>query len=427
MKVLIIAQGSRGDVQPFAALARQLKGAGHEVVFAGPDTSIHLAAPHSTQLIPFVDLAKKLIAVAGPALEANRNSVRGQLLAARYRRTFRALMADALGELTKTITVDADVVVYHPLWPGHEIAERIGAVPVPVCLVPAFVPTKSFRSPLLPAALPSALNRASYAWTARWLRPIPAAAHRRWRRDMLRLPRRRGHRNPFLGPDGKPGTALQPVSKHVLPTPLHYPNWLHTTGYWFLPAESDWTAPTALTEFLSAGEPPVYLGFGSMSGTAPREHGRIIVEAVRSARVRAVVATGWGGIELEVSDPTVFCVPDAPHDWLFPRTSAIVHHGGAGTTGAALAAGRPQLVCPFMPDQRFWGDRVHAIGVGCEPLAQHRFTPGNLAAALRRLVSDRTLVDKALAVGEAVRAEDGLADAVRVLEELTVHSGVSRG
>lgn len=420
MKVLILAQGSRGDVQPFAALARELKGAGHDVTFGGPETSIELAAPHCAGLIPFDDLAKKLVAdpAIRSALEANRGGIRGRLLAMRTKRRFRSMMAGALHDLARAADVDADIVVHHPLLPGHEIAERLGVPAVPVCLVPAFVATSSFPSPLLPFRIPSVLRRLSYRYTVTMLRPISGRAQRRWRRDTLGLPGRRGHRDPFRRPDGRPATALQPVSRHVLPDPLDYPDWLHTTGYWFLPAESDWTPPPGLAEFLSAGEPPVYVGFGSMSGADPERTGKVVTEALRAAKVRAVVATGWGGIQVDDTDPNVFTVAHVPHDWLFPRTAAVVHHGGAGTTGAALAAGRPQLVCPFLTDQHFWGDRVHAIGVAPAPLPQHRFTPDGLAAAIGRAVSDRELAARAEAVGREVRSEDGLAAAVRVLEAL---------
>jgi sterol 3beta-glucosyltransferase len=420
MRVLILAQGSRGDVQPFAALARELKGAGHDVTFGGPETSIQLAAPHSSGLIPFDDVAKKLVAdpAIRAALEANRGGIRGRLLAVRTRRRFRSMMAGTLDDLARAAAVDADIVVHHPLLPGQEIAERLGVPAVPVCLVPAFVRTSSFRSPLLPFRVPATFNRLSYLCTVAMLRPIGRGAQRRWRRDTLGLPGRRGHRDPFRRPDGRPAIALQPVSRHVLPAPLDYPNWLHTTGYWFLPAESDWTPPAGLAEFLSAGEPPIYVGFGSMSGTDPERTGRVVTEALRSAKVRAVVATGWGGIRVDDTDPNVFTVAHVPHDWLFPRTAAVVHHGGAGTTGAALAAGRPQLVCPFLTDQHFWGDCVHSAGVAPAPLPQHRFTPGGLAEAIRRAMSDRALAARAEALGREVRSEDGLAAAVRILEAL---------
>ncbi|MFI7699960.1 glycosyltransferase [Nonomuraea sp. NPDC049480] len=139
-----------------------------------------------------------------------------------------------------------------------------------------------------------------------------------------------------------------------------------------------------------------------------------MTEAIRLAGVRAVLVTGWGGVRLDDVPEGILVLDQVPHDWLFPRMAAIVHHGGSGTTGAALAAGRPQVVCPFVADQPFWAARMHAAGVA--PAPQRPLTAESLAAAIRLAVTDRALAERAQSLGERVRAEDGITAAVKVLE-----------
>ncbi|MEV4170701.1 nucleotide disphospho-sugar-binding domain-containing protein [Nonomuraea sp. NPDC049709] len=192
--------------------------------------------------------------------------------------------------------------------------------------------------------------------------------------------------------------------------PLHH--WLHRVATMAVPSPE-------LAAFLEAGQAPVYIGFGSMAGNDPERIGRIVMEAVRLAAVRAVVASGWGGLRVRDLPDEVFQLDQAPHDWLFPRMAAIVHHGGSGTTGAALAAGRPQVVCPFVADQPFWAARVHAAGVAPPPQPQRRLTAEGLAAAIRAALSDAAMTRAAARLGHAVRGGDGNSRAVKILESLS--------
>jgi sterol 3beta-glucosyltransferase len=138
----------------------------------------------------------------------------------------------------------------------------------------------------------------------------------------------------------------------------------------------------------------------------------LVLESVRSAGVRAVLLSGWGGLRSLPEADDVFCADALPHDWLFPRVASVVHHGGAGTTGAALRAGVPAIVVPFTMDQPFWGARVAALGVGPEPIPRGRLTQERLAEALRRAVNDEAMRARAAELGAKIRAEDGVAAAV---------------
>ena len=147
--------------------------------------------------------------------------------------------------------------------------------------------------------------------------------------------------------------------------------------------------------------------------------GRIVVGAVEKAGVRAVVATGWGGLELGSSQAGVHVVEAVPHSWLFPQTVGVVHHGGAGTTAAGLLAARPTLVCPVLGDQGFWAQRVKDLGVGPAPLPVRRLSVAELADRLSMLGREASYRRRAQEVSEELRLEDGVAKAVGILEQMS--------
>lgn len=416
MRVLLLTWGSRGDVQPFVALARALDAAGHEVVLGAPASQESLARLSGTPFVPLHD-GIRTSSLIHEAVETNFAGLRGKKVAIQVMQAARKLKSRLLDDLAAAADEEADIVVHHAVLPGNELAERLGAPSVPVCVVPAWVPTDSFPSPLTPFRIPDMLNRTSYPLAALWLRILQGGTTK-WRRETLALPRRRGHHNVLRRPDGAPTTVLQSFSRHVLPTPLRYPDWVHTTGFWFMPFTPGWRAPDELSNFLNSGPPPICIGFGSSIGTDPHRRGGIIAEAVRLAGVRAVVVGGSGGIRFDEWSDDVLYVDEVPFDWLLPRTAAVVHHGGIGTIGAALAAGRPQVVCPFNSTQPFLAHRMQASGAAPAPQPQHKLTPGSLADAMRKVVRDPALALRARELGKTIRAEDGVANAVEVLESV---------
>jgi sterol 3beta-glucosyltransferase len=143
-----------------------------------------------------------------------------------------------------------------------------------------------------------------------------------------------------------------------------------------------------------------------------------VLEALRQTGQRAVLATGGGGLGAPPSSSTVFAMEAAPHDWLFPRMAAVVHHGGAGTTAAGLLAGNPSVICPFFGDQPFWGKRVAALGVGPEPIPQKRLSVETLAQAIQQAVTDQTMRQRAETLGTQLRTEEGVKRAIDVIGRL---------
>jgi sterol 3beta-glucosyltransferase len=188
------------------------------------------------------------------------------------------------------------------------------------------------------------------------------------------------------------------------------------TGYWFLDLAGEYTPPPALLDFLAAGDPPVSIGFGSMVDHEKEEMTRLIVQALDQARQRAVLLGGWAELGFGQLPDNIFPLDFAPHDWLFPRMAAVVHHGGAGTTAAGLRAGVPNVIVPFFADQFFWGWRVAQLGAGPQPIPRKELSAQKLVGAIRQAVGDAGMCARARVLGEQVRAEDGIAQAVELVE-----------
>jgi len=149
----------------------------------------------------------------------------------------------------------------------------------------------------------------------------------------------------------------------------------------------------------------------------------LLLKAFEISLQRGIILSGWGGLQTYRLPLNAFAVDSVPYSWLFPRTVAIVHHGGAGTTAAGLRAGVPSVVIPFFADQPFWGQRVAELGVGPAPIPQRNLTAEKLADAILIAVSDRAMRQRAAELGAKIQTEDGIAGAVTALEDVygTVH------
>jgi sterol 3beta-glucosyltransferase len=237
------------------------------------------------------------------------------------------------------------------------------------------------------------------------------------RRDVLDLPRA-----PLLGPFNADCVRGVPIlcgySPAVIPPPPDWGDAVHVTGYWFSDPAEDWTPSPALLDFLQAGAPPVYVGFGSMSTRKPEETAELVLAALERAQQRAIILSGWSGLHTADAPDSVFMLDAAPFSWLFPRVAAVVHHGGAGTTAAGLRAGVPSVVIPFFGDQPYWGQRIADLGVGPVPIARKKLTVERLAQAIGAAAGDPAMRQRAAELGARIRAEDGIARAVAVVQQI---------
>ncbi|BDA70078.1 hypothetical protein CAL7716_042440 [Calothrix sp. PCC 7716] len=202
-----------------------------------------------------------------------------------------------------------------------------------------------------------------------------------------------------------------------MPVPSDWDETSIVTGYWFLNSDANWEPPSDLSAFIGQGSAPIYIGFGSMASQDSRRTTCLVLEAVRQSGQRAILATGRGGLSYEEIPNNVYMLKSAPHDWLFPRCAAVVHHGGAGTTGAGLKAGKPTTICPFFGDQPFWGRRVFELGVGSYPIPQKQLTAEKLGQTIREVIADSEMRQRAEVLGEKIRAENGVTQAVGLIKE----------
>jgi UDP:flavonoid glycosyltransferase YjiC (YdhE family) len=301
---------------------------------------------------------------------------------------------------------------------GEHMAERLG-VPSALIHVQPSQPTTAFPHPFVPQArlLGGAGNRWSFHAVEQLAWQLVRPFINQWRTEILDL-----HPLPVRGPAHRFRRDRRPVlcsfSRFVVPRPPDWPRYVHVTGHWFADLDEGWTPPPALTALLAAGRPAVYVGFGSMAPKDPARIGSVVRTALRRAGVRGVVLG-----DPATSDDEVVAVRSIPHSWLFPQLSAVVHHGGAGTTAAGLRAGVPAIVCPFFGDQPFWGERIAALGAGPAPIPIGRLTADALAAAIEAAVGPggpaAAIRRRAACLGRQIRAEDGVSRACDVLDTVT--------
>lgn len=420
MHVLILTLGSHGDVQPFVALARGLQAAGHRATLCAPGFFAGFITAQGVAHAPmdngFVELLSTLETRA--AVE-DMGSLPGAL------RTLWRLLPTA-NALQRKVFDDAwaaacahrpDLIVFHPkIGAAPDIAHALGVPAVMGLLFPQLAPTGDFPAVGLPAGVPGrALRRATYSLVHAIAGRVSRGPVRSWREAAGLGPRPRGLCL-LTRADGQPIPLLHGISPALCPVPADWPAHAVAFGDWPLDDAAGFIPEPALQSFLEAGPPPVYIGFGSMAGRNPAKKAAIVLEALRLAGVRALIGRGWGGLEPADLPPTVHAIGHVPHGWLFPRVAAVVHHGGAGTTHAGLRAGRPTVICPFFGDQPFWGARVHALGAGPAPIPQKKLTAPRLAAAITEAVTRREVADAAAALGERLRAEDGIGASVAWLQ-----------
>ena len=416
MKIHISAFGTREDVQPSLALAVGLQQAGHQVTLATSDNYTPWIEAYGVRTHPtrfsiheYMQRPEIRAALKRP------NLLRGMALL----RDMTRQNAAAQGEVWPAIQ-EAECVIEGPTATGALEAYSTRGTPAVFAVPVPFAPTWAFPSFFFGMSRRSfgrRYNRLTHALMHRLLwstigAPISDPLRRRlglrpWRSFAELMAYGRSVGTPWL----------YGFSPHVLPKPSDWDEHQHITGYWFLEPPPQWQPTPELVHFLESGPPPVYIGFGSMGHGNPEHHTRVALRALELSGQRGLLLTGWGGLTRQSMPPQVFFVEDVPHAWLFPRVAAVVHHGGAGTTGMGLRAGVPNIVVPFASvDQVAWAERVVTLGVGPRASRISRLTAERLAEAITVAVNDAALRARAAALGVAIRAEDGIAQAVETIE-----------
>jgi sterol 3beta-glucosyltransferase len=425
MRVLIATIGTRGDVQPYVALAIGLKAAGHQVTICTCPQFREFVSEHGIGFESLEDgLLKLLESNTGRELLENLNGVFGVLrtiprVLKQVGPIHRRMVDDCWAAVTNN---DPDIIIYHPKMfcvPAFAAVRNIPAILAMLC--PMHVPTGD--SPMFGKSMGRFYNRCTYQLVHKLTKLGTKSYLRSWRSefDLVGISRDSSTTHILAG---KPIPVMHAHSQFVCPRPSDWPEYASVTGYWFLPLElpnnTVWEAPRELSEFLDSGQPPVYFGFGSMAGSDPSKLTQIILAAVKKTGVRAIISTGWGGVIAVKNSPTIHVLESAPHEWLFPKMAAVVHHGGAGTTAAGLRAACPTIICPYGLDQPFWGRRVAELGVGVAPIPQKKLNDRLLADAINSVMTDASYRNAAIKIAESIKTENGIANAIKAIEKISL-------
>jgi UDP:flavonoid glycosyltransferase YjiC (YdhE family) len=419
-RVTIVTVGSRGDVQPYVALGKGLQAAGHAIRLATHAEFEAIVREGGLGFAPLSASPRQVLeSETGRAwMNSGSNPVR---FVSNFRKLAESVLQDLVGD-TLSACQDTDVILYGVLgfYPASAVAERLRLRSYAVYLQPLAV-TRAFAIYPFPLArLP--VGQGTYNWLTHVLRArmfgmVLRAPVNKARQAVLGLPPA-ARRGPLTRRRRCAPAVLFGYSPSVLPKPPDWGTDHHVTGYWFLDRRADWQPPDDLLRFLDAGPPPVCVGFGSMNNRDPQAVAKLVLQALAQTGQRGVLLTGWGGMSREDLPRTVFKIDEVPHDWLLPQMAAAIHHGGAGTTAAALRAGIPSVVVPFFADQTLWAHRVEQLGVGPTPIPRRQLSPERLAAAIHTAVRDSEMRQHASALGDRIRAEDGVTRAVSVLQSI---------
>jgi sterol 3beta-glucosyltransferase len=411
VKITILTYGSRGDIQPFLALALGLQKAGHTIRLAAPERYTQFIHQHG---VPFAALAGDPVEISARFNDAGTNIVRSVQAISKH--VF-AIAPQVVRDIKVALT-GSDLVIDSFLFTtgGHTFARQLGIPDISIQTFPMFAPTRAFPNVAM-ANFPAGI----WSYFSHWL-----ATQIFWHGGNIGYQRLRKQYPqdlpqklywPFRQTNDRPvSPLLVAVSPTVLPRPK---DWtavnIHITGYFFLD-EPTYQPPTELVDFLAAGESPVCVSFGSMVNKDANRISDAVLETLRRTGQRGVILTGWGSWKPDAIPDKILFLESVPHDWLFPRCKVIIHHGGAGTTAAGLRAGKPNVVVPFAGDQPFWGKRVAALGVGPQPIPVKKLDADTLIGALQQ-TDDDSIRQRAAETGLKISSEDGVGSAVKLIED----------
>lgn len=418
MRVMLIAFGSRGDVQPMLALGKGLQAAGYKPVIAAGSNFQSWIESAGFEYAP-IGVDVKAMMNSGSGKKWIEESSGSSLKEAQNMRRMLEDHAASISQTLWTICQNADMLVsglptFHFV---DAIAQKTNKRHIYIALAP-LVPNSDPETTLVPMMKQrSPLNRIAgniglyFLWWIfnhavndfRVTLKMPPLRFRDFRTRWSQIP------------------SLLGASPHVVPPSRDWHEQVYTTGFWFYDESAGYQPPESLRRFLDAGDPPVYIGFGSMANNDPAATAQLMIDALRQTGQRGIVYSGWAGLEARQLPPSIYLLDGAPHDWLFPQMKAAVHHGGAGTTAAALRAGIPNTVVSHMGDQPYWGRRIAELGVGAPMIRRHNLSVASLSDAIRRMVDQPDMAQTAAALGVQIRAEDGVARAVEAFQAILAH------
>ncbi|MFI0710696.1 glycosyltransferase [Streptomyces inhibens] len=419
-KILITAAGSYGDIAPYTGVGARLRDAGHDVALATHDAYAPLVQAASLEFRHLPADPRAARPAAGPPPRSASPDSKRDLMrkAAAFIRELGGGIADAARDDTELLLLSTTTA---PL--GWHLAEARDIPSLGLSLVPN-APTGDF-APVVGGA------RSLGRWGNRTAGRLSLRIVDRLFRDATRDLRTR------LGlPPATPRTVrrrteaagwpvLHGFSEVLVPRPADWRTGLDVVGNWWPWHAPDAQLPPAVEDFLAAGPPPVFIGFGSMAGGEGERLSSLAVRALRRAKVRGILQSGWAGLTTEHTrqDPDILTVGEVPHALLFPRMSAVVHHCGAGTTAAGLRAKVPTVPAPVTADQPFWAARLASLGAATTPIPFKDLAADDavtrLADALTKATTDPAHRDRATQAAHRLATEDGTGAVTEAVARLT--------
>jgi sterol 3beta-glucosyltransferase len=397
--VIIVAPGSRGHVDPCVGLGVGLSRAGYRVTVAADAAFGGLVTAAGLGLRTLAgDI--RAAALASPYREETNDQAlsRGKIAAARVLRNYMRQVNLALPDLV----ADADILLAGELGAAaYHLGQATGVPSMGVHVAP----THGTEDRETPAARPVHSAERLYFDGINEIRAgygLPPT-------DPLQTSRRQ---------DSECWPICFGFSSHVVDGPSAWREGLEMVGYWWPYVSQEWSPPAELTDFIAAGPPPVFVGFGSMVPGDPVRLSAAVAGGLRQAGQRGIVQAGWADLNVQGDD--LLTIGDVPYEWLFPRVAAVVHAAGAGVTACGLRAGRPAIPVPYTsPDQPYWADRLTAIGIS--PTASLRLrtlTGEQLGDAIRAAVADGRCRRRAHEIAALINAEDGVAGVLARLKRI---------
>ncbi len=412
--ITIICAGSRGDFQPYIALAVELKKLGKAVRIAGFHEFEDFVRGYGVDYAPIEADYEKL--GVDPELLKQAQSADNplkMLFAFNKMKKYGVMVADK----TYAALEGSDLIVYHPgSTIGYFAAQEMGIPSVLATPFPMHGTNEYLSVVTYGKAKPTVFNKKlSYRMVQGmlWL-ASSSTVKGYWKTKFGRLPNRFGSPYERIS---KQHPALVSCSNHVFPRPRDWNENIHQSGYWFVEEPKEYTPPKALEDFLAAGEKPVYIGFGSVFHSDQKDAFiKLIGEAMKKRGKRAVIS-GMG--EIPGLPDNLLAIGSTPHSWLFPRVSAVCHHGGAGTTAAGFQAGIPSVIVPFSNDQFAWAHRAYDLGVGSAPVYKKNLTADRLAHAIEEALQENVIM-RAKKLAQNIAKENGAADCAKIIESMLV-------
>ncbi|MBI2331317.1 MAG: glycosyltransferase family 1 protein [Chloroflexi bacterium] len=412
MNITILTFGSRGDVQPFFPLSLGLMSRGHNVILAAPARFKNLVEEHDITFFP----------LAGDPEELSR---RMNEAGYNFFKLVKELMIHAVDigaemmRQTEEACRDADLIIHtfaHAVG-AHTLAREKNIPDIHIQTFPMFTPTGDYPNISLPNLGNRFLNRLTHTASLKITEITSSMGFEQVRRR-AGLPKRKIY-SPFKNiPPRLRTPILCAWSPSMLPPSNDWDSHIHVTGYYFFSQNKSFSPSHELSEFLKSGEAPICISFGNMVNNGAERNDEIIREALKQTGNRGIILSGWGNVKRESTSDLLY-LESVPHDWLLPKCKMIVHHGGAGTTSAGLCTGIPQVVVPFMADQPFWGSRVHAIGAAPKPIRVNQLSVEKMVSAIVEAES-KVILERAQVTGQVIRGEEGVMNAVQLIESHAV-------